>query len=85
MASFISDVAGALSRSFANSLRGFAKDRQLARGEILAIATVMEIAGLDSSNISEKSGVYETPPTWERLEASAKADLDLVKRARSNS
>jgi hypothetical protein len=83
MGSFISDVAGALSLSFAKTLRNSIKDPQFSRGELLAMATVMEIAGVSSSESRVERTSSETKPTWESLEADAKHDLDMVQRARA--
>jgi hypothetical protein len=78
MASFISELSQALGCAIAARIRN--SERPLARGEVMALATVLEIASQvpDQNAASEGQGSL----SWDWLERMAKGDLELVKRAR---
>jgi len=78
--SFISDVARALGRGIAAALRDSPDAANLGRGELLAIATVLEVTGAEPIPDSETALPDEA---WARMEALARRDLDLVRNARS--
>ena len=78
MAGFISEVARALARSIAVDLRNTQGERTLTRGECVAIATILQIAGASGEPEIATSG-----DDWASLESAAKADFDLVRQATS--
>jgi hypothetical protein len=78
MAGFISDVARALAKTMAKTLRETAERRLLERGEVRSAATVLEILSADVPAQASADDV-----SWDALEAQAKQDLALVRRARS--
>jgi hypothetical protein len=78
--SFICDLARALGRGMAANLRASADAANLGRGELLAIASVLEITG---AGPTPDSATALPDETWARMEALARRDLDLVRNARS--
>jgi hypothetical protein len=80
MDSFISDLARSLGRGMAATLRANPEAASLGRGELLAIATVLEITGARPAADTTAALPDEI---WARMEALARRDLDLVRKSRS--
>jgi hypothetical protein len=84
MASFIFELAQALGHAVTARIRNNLHEGGLARGEILAIATILEILSQPSDRHAGGSTSH-CDQSWEALERMAEDDLELVSHARQRS